>query len=417
MRAILFCKATVLCTASEWHLKTVDIWVENGKISQIQPQITPTTTDFVRIDATNQYISAQWVDVGTHTADPGLEHRDDLYSIAKAAQAGGFGIVLNAPNTSPAVNSKNEIAYIQHKTRAEKVQFLPIAAITHDAEGKKLNEIYDLKQAGAIAFSDGAQPMQNASVMLRALEYVKPFGGLILNQPHDNSIVGSKGQMHEGYYSTLLGMKGAPTIAETLMLQRDIELLKYTQSRLLAHCISSAESADLVRTAKQENLSIYASVAVANLVFEAADLVDFDSNYKVFPHLRQANDRTALLAALKDGTIDIICSNHTPHETDGKNLEFQYAEYGIIALETTFAMLCTYTDLSAAQIVAYLSDNPRRIFGLPQPIFAIGEPAEFTLFDTTSTWEVNDATLFSKSKNTPLLGKTVKGKVFIPIAD
>jgi dihydroorotase len=413
---MLLQNVTVICASSVWHNKKVDIWLENGKIKDIQAKINLKTLKNLAqnaiFDATGKFICASFVDTGTHTADPGFEQKDDLQSIAKAAKAGGFGMVLVAPNTNPVTNSKSEIAYIQNKTRDESVKFLPIGAITTDAEGKKLNEIYDLKQAGAVAFSDGKNPMQNTSVLLRALEYVRPFGGLIANQPHDNTIVGSKGQMHEGYFSTLLGMKGAPSLAETLMLQRDIALLAYTKSRLLTHCISTAESVEMVAKAKSEQLNLYASVAIANLVFEDGNLVDFDSNYKVFPHLRTENDRKILIQAIKNGTIDIICSNHTPHEDDCKNLEFQYANYGIIALETVFAMLCTFTDLAPTDIVAQLSDNPRRIFGLSQPKFEVGETADFTLFDTTTEWTVNEKTLFSKSKNTPLFGKTVKGKVF-----
>ena len=412
---MLLQNVTVLCANSVWHNKKADIWVANGKIKDIQAKINLKTVKNVApsqvVDATGKFICASFVDVGTHTADPGFEQKDDLQSIAKAARAGGFGVILVAPNTNPVTNSKSEIAYIQNKTQHENIKFLPIAAITTDAEGKKMNEIYDLRAAGAVAFSDGKNPMQNTSMLLRALEYVQPFGGLIANQPHDSTIIGSKGQMHEGYYSTLLGMKGAPSLAETLMLQRDIALLAYTKSRLLTHCISTAESTEMVAKAKGENLNVYASVAVANLVFEDADLIDFDTNYKMFPHLRTENDRKALLQAIKNGTIDIICSNHTPHEDDCKNVEFQYANYGIIALETTLAMLCTYTDLSPAQIVAQLSDNPRRIFGLSQPKFEVGEAADFTLFDTTTEWTVSEKTLFSKSKNTPLLGKTVRGVV------
>jgi dihydroorotase len=405
---------TIIGASSKQNGKTLDIWIENGKLAKIAKTITPKSLKIASktkiFDATGWYICASFVDVGTHTADPGMEQKDDLHSIAKAAAAGGFGILLCAPNTLPSTNSKSEIAYMRSKTREESIEFLPIAAITNDTEGKKLNEMYDLRQAGAVAFSDGKHPMQNASVLLRALEYVKPFNGLVLNQPHDNSIIGSKGQMHEGYYSTLLGMKGAPALAETLMLQRDIALREYSESRLLAHCISSAESTKLLAAAKQTTDSLYASVAVANLVFEDANLIDFDSHYKMFPHLRTADDRSALLAALKDKTIDIICSNHTPHEDDCKNLEFQYASYGIIALETTFAMLATYTDLAPDAIVRTLSDNPRRIFALPQPTFEVGETADYTLFNPDITWDVNDKTLHSKSQNTPLLHKTVRGQ-------
>ena len=408
---LLLQKITVVATASAWHLQTVDIQIENGKITAIAPHL-PVPPQATCFDGAGKYVSGGWLDLGTHSGDPGYEARDTLHTIAAAAAAGGFTAVACMPNTLPTTTTKADIGYILRQTQHTAVTFLPIGAVTQDCAGKLLTEMYDLQNAGAVAFSDGKNPLQNAGVMLRALQYVKPFGGIVLNQPHDDSLVGGRGQMHEGLQSTLLGMKGAPAIAEELMLQRDIYLAEYTDSRLHAHCLSAAGSVALVRAAKQRGVRITASVAVANLALDDAALLDFETQYKVFPHLRQSEDRAALCEGLLDGTIDTVCSNHSPYEEDDKKLEFQYAKYGIIALETAFAIANTFTTLSAVQLAEKFGDNPRHLLNLPRLLIAVGETANLTIFDTDTTWVFTPQHIRSLSQNTPFLGSTLRGRVY-----
>ena len=408
---LLLQKITVLNVASAWHTQTVDILIENGSITAIAPNIAAPSEAAI-FDGTGKYVSGGWLDLGAHTGDPGFEARDTLHSVAAAAAAGGFTAVACMPNTLPTTDTKADVSYILNKTRQSAVTFLPIGAVTQQCAGKLLTEIYDLQHAGAVGFSDGKNPIQDGGLMLRALQYVKPFGGIIFNQPHDDSLVGGRGQMHEGLQSTLLGMKGAPAIAEELMLQRDLYLADYTDSRLHTHCISTAQSVALVRAAKQRGLRVTASVAVANLALTDAALHEFEAQYKVFPHLRESADQAALCAGLLDGTIDVICSNHSPYEEDDKKLEFQYAKYGMIGLETAFAVANTFTTLSAAQLVEKLSDNPRHILGLPPIHIAVGEAANLTIFDTETTWTFAPQHIRSLSQNTPFLGSTLRGRVY-----
>lgn len=358
-------------------------------------------------------VSAGWFDAGVQACDPGYEHREDLHSAARAAAAGGFTAVATFPNTNPAIHSKSEVLYVKNKTAGSPVTFYPIGAISQGCEGKDLAELFDMHSAGAIAFSDGRKAVQDAGLLLRALQYAKAFNGLILNEPHHKTIAAG-GQMHEGVVSTSLGMKGVPALAEEIMVQRDLSLLEYAQGRLHLHLLSTARSVALVRAAKRSGLPVTASVAVANLCFTDEKLAAFDSNWKVLPPLRSQSDAEALLEGLADGTVDFICSNHTPWDEESKNLEFPYAEFGMTGLETTFALCRTFLNkkLTTNDLVEKMALSPRRIFGLPLPEIKPGARAELTVFDPDAGWTFQEKDMRSKSRNTPFVGQTFTGKVF-----
>ncbi len=358
------------------------------------------------------YVSPGWMDVGVQTGDPGYEHREDLRSATRAAAAGGFTAIACLPNTLPPTDSKAGIVYIQNKTAGSLVQVLPIGALSVGAAGKDLAELYDMHTAGAIAFSDGRQPVQDAGLLLRALQYAQAFDGLILHQPHHKSIAAG-GQMHEGIVSTGLGLKGIPALAEEVSVQRDLSLLEYAGGRLHLHLLSTRRGVELVRAAKAAGLPVTASVAVTNLCFTDAMLDEFDSNWKVLPPLRDEDHRQALLEGLTDGTIDFVCSNHSPWDTEAKNLEFPFAEFGMNGLETAFALCRTYLkkDLSIQQLVRLWAAGPRRVLGLPEPEIKPGVPAELTFFSPDLEWTVTENELRSKSANTPFLGQKLQGKV------
>lgn len=360
----------------------------------------------------NAFVSPGWLDIGAQIGDPGFEHREDLYSAAQAAATGGFTAIACFPNTHPVVHSKSEVLYIRNKSAREAVHFYPIGAISQDCNGKDLAELFDMHTAGAIAFSDGSNPLQDAGLLLRALQYASAFNGLIINHPHHKTVAAG-GQIHEGVVSTSLGLKGLPSLAEELMVQRDLSLLEYAGGRLHLHLLSSAKSVALVRAAKQAGLNITCSVAVANLCFTDERLTSFHSNWKVLPPLRSAADGNALLEGLLDGTIDFISSNHAPWDEESKNLEFPYAEFGMIGLETTFSLCRTFlgNTLSIKDLVEKMSLRPRQILGLPIPEIKPGARADLTIFDPDAEWILSEADIRSKSRNTPFFGQKLKGKV------
>lgn len=391
-----------------------DMLIRNGMIETIGENLKPEKgTEIWGGESHSLCVSPGWFDFGVHAGDPGYEHLEDLHSAASAAAAGGFTAVACFPNTNPAIASKSEILYVKNKTADKPVTFYPIGAVSEKCEGKDLAELFDMHAAGAVAFSDGKKPVQDAGLLLRAMQYARAFKGLIINEPHHKSIAAS-GQMHEGVVSTSLGLKGIPALAEEVMVQRDLRLLEYADSRLHLHLLSTAGSVAMVRSAKKAGLPVTASVAVANLCFTDEKLLDFNSYWKVMPPLRSRADAEALLDGVLDGTIDLIVSNHTPWDEEAKNLEFTYAEFGMTGLETAFAMCRTFLDnkLDMNTLVEKLALVPRRVLGLPVPEIRPGARAELTVFDPEASWVFAEADIRSKSRNTPFIGQTFKGKVW-----
>ncbi|HPI05358.1 MAG TPA: dihydroorotase [Saprospiraceae bacterium] len=391
--------------------KPQDILIRNGRIESISSHIEAEKNTKVW-SSPHLCVSPGWFDVGVQTGDPGFEHREDLRTVAAAAAKGGFTAIAPFPNTQPAIHSKSEILYIRNTTAGLGVHFYPIGAVSLECAGKDLAELYDMHASGAVAFSDGKKSVQDAGLLLRAMQYTRAFNGLILNEPHHKTIA-SGGQMHEGTMSTSLGLKGLPSLAEEIMVQRDLSLLEYSEGRLHIHLISTAKSVDMIRAAKKAGLQVTCSVAVANLFFTDAELRDFDSNWKLLPPLRAQSDADALIEGLADGTIDFIVSNHSPWDEEAKNLEFPYADFGMIGLETVFALCRTFGDkkLPLPLLVEKLSLAPRRIFGLPVPEIKEGEKAELTVFDPTESYTFSVENIGSKSRNTPFLGRKMQGKV------
>lgn len=403
-------KATVIDPSSPYHGKVVDIFIEGDKITSIGGNLKRNADQVIEVEGT--HVSPGWVDIGVQVCDPGYEHREDLHSVSAAAAAGGFTTIAAQPNTSPAVDGKTEVTYLKQYSRGKLVDILPIGAITSKCQGKDITEMIDMHHAGAIAFSDGNQAIADNGMILRALEYVKAFGGIIINQPLDRTLA-FEGQMHEGVVSTSLGMKGIPNLAEDLMVQRDIYLNQYADSRLHLANLSSQFAVEMVRKAKAKGLKVSCSVAALNLAYDDRALVEFDSAFKVLPPLRSSEDIEALKQGLKDGTIDIIGSNHIPLEEEAKKLEFPYADFGAIGLETTYALINTHLEgvLSQTELVEKLAINPRRIFNLEEVIVREGAKANLSIFNPHENWTVQAKDLHSKSNNCPLLGQTLKGRV------
>ncbi|MBI5917626.1 MAG: dihydroorotase [Bacteroidetes bacterium] len=407
---LLIKNAILVHPASKRNGEKADIFIKNGKIEAIGNGLE---ADGARVfDANGACVSPGWLDLGTLVGDPGFEHREDFKSAAAAAAAGGYTDLACLPNTAPAIHSKSEVQYVRGNSKGSLVEFLPIGAVSQECQGKDITEMYDMQAAGAVAFSDGKKPVQDSGLMLRALQYVQPFGGVILNQPLDKTVAPG-GQMHEGVMSTSLGLRGIPSLAEELMLRRDIYLTEYTGSRLHVLNISTAGAVLLVREAKARGLNITASVAAMNIACDDHELHDFDPNFKVMPPIREQSDFEALRAGLADGTIDCITSNHTPLDEEAKNLEFPFADFGAIGLETAFGLSWMHLQghLKISGLVEKLAIAPRQILHLPVPDFAPGALANLTIFDPNLEWTFTKKDIFSKSKNTPFVGWRMKGKV------
>lgn len=407
---LLIKNAIIIDPSGDHHNRKVDVWIRDGIIEQIEGGISAPGAQV--IDAAGGYVSAGWMDIGVHTGDPGYEHREDLQSVAAAAAAGGFTAIACQPNTNPAADNKSAILYVRNHSRDGLVDCYPIGAVSSQCAGKDITEMMDMHSAGAVAFSDGKNSLQDSGLMMRALQYVTTFGGVVINQPLDGGIAW-EGQMHEGFTSTSLGLKGIPALAEELMVQRDLELLAYTGSRLHLANISTAGAVQRIREAKARGLRVTCSVAALSLCFSDTDLQDFDTNLKVLPPLRSAEDRDALLQGLCDGTIDIISANHVPLEEEVKKLEFPFAKFGATGLETAFAAARTALGdrMSLENLVSCLAHRPRRLFGLEAPHIAEGRPANLTLFDPDCEWTVTDGHLHSRSHNSPWIGRRLRGAV------
>lgn len=409
MNKLLIQSATILDPQSKHHGKIADILVVDGMISEIGRNVKSSAKNIPTINAKGQYLSPGFFDLNVNFGDPGLETKEDISTGSAAAAAGGFTGLALMPNTQPPIHSKAEVSYLVNRAKNNLVDIYPLGCISHNGEGKELAEMYDMQQSGAIGFTDGKKPISNAGLMSRALLYTKTFNGLIFSYAEDQDIAG-KAKMNEGVMSTYLGMKGNPSLAEELMISRDLYLAQYNEARIHFSTVSTAIGVDLIRKAKKAGVKVTCDVAAHALVLTEDLLEGFDSNYKLKPPLRTKADQKALVAGLKDGTIDAIVSQHTPHEIEFKNVEFEIASYGITGLQTAFP-LALKAGLSPEQIVEKMSVNPRKILGLSIPVLEEGNSANFILFDPSQEWILNDKTNCSRSENSPFMGENLSGKI------
>jgi len=402
--------ARIIAPGSPYHQRVQSLLLRDGIIRAIDGEVSPDSADLL-MDQEGQRVSIGWMDVGVQTCDPGLEQRETLHTAGAAAAAGGFTAVAAQPNTDPIIDTKSQVLYIRRNAEGKLVNFYPMAALSRGCEGREITEMIDMQRAGAVAFTDGQAPVQHAGIMLRALQYVKAFDGVVVNQPLEASIA-SGGQMHEGGVSTALGVPGIPSLAEEMMVERDLHLLRYAESRLHLANISTKGAVAQIRQAKAQGLQVSCSVPVMNLIHDDSVMETFDSNYKLMPPLRSPADREALIEGVKDGTIDVISSNHRPLEEEAKKLEFSYAEFGATGLETLYALCRTYLSdwLTDELLVEKIAYQPRRLLGLDLPEIKVGAPAELTLFHPSQSWTYERAQVYSRSFNSPYLGQPLQGK-------
>jgi dihydroorotase len=344
-------------------------------------------------------------------ADPGYEYKESIESGCAAAASGGFTDVLVIPNTKPVIDTKSQVEYVVQKAKSTPVNVYPIGAVTKNTEGKELAEMYDMKTSGAIAFGDGINCIQSAGLLVKALQYVKAFGGMIIQVPDDKSI-NPHGLMHEGIVSTQIGLPGKPAMAEEIIVARDIKLARYAESKLHFTGVSSKKSLEYINRGKSGGTNVSCSVTPYHLYFTDDDLTTYDSNLKVNPPLRTSEDRDAIKNAIEDGIVDCIATHHLPHEADSKETEFEYAKNGMTGLETAYAVLRTsMPGLKEEKCVELLSINARKLLGLNSAAIKENEKACLTLFCPNTEWTYEKNNIRSRSKNSPFIGKKLTGKV------
>jgi dihydroorotase len=404
---ILIQAAKIIDPNSPVHKKEKNVVIQNGRITEIGDKNY--AADKV-LKAEGMLLSPGWFDLGTSLGDPGLEHKEDLQSLARVAAAGGFTELAVLPNTQPSIQTKNDVQYLTRGNADRLVQIHALASVTKNNKGEELTEMIDLHQAGAVGFTDGQKPVWHTDIFLKTLQYLQKFNGVLIDHPEDVWL-NMFGQMHEGITSTSLGLKGMPRIAEEIALSRNLKLLDYAGGKLHLARLSTAKAINLMRSAKKK-LNVSCDVTVYQPLLDDELLRTFDTAYKVNPPLRERKDNQALLKGLRDGTIDVICSGHTPQDDESKQVEFDHAEPGMITLQTFASHL---VQLSAHvrwdKLLPKVSVAPRQALGLPVPVIAPEAKANLTLLDPQLQWVFDEKANLSKSKNSPWLGKKLTGKV------
>jgi len=394
--------------------KTVDIRIKDGVIKKIGEALKAGEDEAVH-DFDGAFVSPGWIDMHVHLREPGYEHKETIKTGCEAASFGGFTAVACMPNTNPPIHTRDVVEFILKKAEATPVDVYPIACVTKEREGKSIAEMGDLKDGGAVAFSDDGDPVYNSQVMRIALEYSSMLGMPVINHEEDLKL-SRPGHMNEGKVATRLGLDGTPGIAEEVMIARDILLAEYTGGHIHVAHISTKNAVDLVRQAKKKGIKVTTEVCAHHfdLTDEEIEKRHFDTNCKMHPPLRTQEDVDAMIEGLADGTIDAICTDHAPHAIEEKEVEFIYAPNGIIGLETAWPVtnkrLFQTKKLNLQQLMDKLVYNPRNILNIEAPAIEEGATANLTIFNTDETWTFDVKEVRSKSKNSPYLGRQMTGR-------
>lgn len=404
--------AKIIDANSSHHNTSKDILIENGIISKIASHIE-NANNYQEINLKNLTISQGWFDSSVCFGEPGFEDRETIQNGLDTAAKSGFTSVCMQANTKPVLNNNTDIFAIKGRSANHAVSLLPIGALTMNSDSVDLAELYDMLQAGAVAFGDYKIPVKNPNLLKLALQYTKNFKAVVCAFPLEHQISG-KGVMNEELTSTKIGLKGSPNLAESMQVARDLFLLEYTESQLHIPTISTKESVKLIRDAKEKGLNVTCSVAIHNLFFTDEMLTDFNTQYKVNPPLRIQTDIDALIQGLNDGTIDMVTSDHNPITIEDKNVEFENAAYGTIGLETAFGALNTL--FTTEKTVDFLTKG-KSIFNANTHFIEEGQPADLALFNPDSEYTFTKKDILSKSKNSIFLNHDLTGTVYGIIAN
>lgn len=403
--SLLLQNCVVLDSQSPYNNKRTNILLDKGVIHAIGGNLKGEKS----IDLKGSVVSPGWVDMFANFCDPGFEHKESIESGAKVAVAGGFVSIALLPNTNPVVDTKSDIEYILSKSN-NPIELLPYAALSEGVAGENMTEMLDLNEAGAKAFTDGYQAINNTELLLKSLQYLQKVNGLVISRAKDSHL-SRNAQMHEGKASTLLGMRGEPALSEKIQISTQLEILRYAGGRLHFSLVSSAEGMRLIRNAKKEGLNVTCDVGINHLYFTDEDVQGFDTRYKIEPPFRTETDRKALIKAVNDGTVDAIVSGHEPQDREGKYLEFDLAEPGLISLQTTYSVLVSLGgELDLSKAFDALTHGPRRILGMEAVSIQEGSKALLSVFDPSAKWTLDAASNKSKSRNTPFWGKELQGR-------
>jgi dihydroorotase len=396
--------------------ESMDLLIVEGRIESMGSRVKADGS-FTVVELANQIIAPGFIDMHVHLREPGFEHKETIETGCAAAAAGGFTAVCCMPNTNPAIDDESVARYVHEKGKQVcdgMVEVYPIAAATKGRRGEELAPMAELAEAGAVGFSDDGNPISSAEIMRRAFEYSSMYGIPIIQHAEESTMTHG-GCMNEGYTATKLGMQGIPPVAEELMIARDIILLRYIpKARYHVAHISTAGAVGHVRAAKREHLQVTSEVTPHHFSLVDTLVESFDTNTKMNPPLRTREDLEAVKEGLRDGTIDVIATDHAPHTIDEKEVEYTQAPFGIVGLETAIGLSITELVekkvLTLYQLIEKLSTNPRAILSLPAVRIAEGEMANLTLFDPARAWTVDVSKFKSKSKNSPFHGSTLRGK-------
>lgn len=407
---LLIKNITVIDTASPHHMQCVDILIRDGIIADINKNIASEKNIMV-YDGSDKQISPGWIDMHVNFCEPGNEHKEDLLSGCNAALHGGFTDVLLMPSTQPAIDNKAQVEFIKNKTQEFNVDVHAAGCMTVNREGKELAEMNDMKQAGAIAFTDDKRAISNLHLLQIISTYAKNIQVPIIHFCEEKSLTHTVG-VNESATTSSLGFKGTPSLSEEMAIQRTLSIAEYAQTPIHITCISTSNSVELIRQAKGKKIMVTCDVAIHNLILDDAHIKTFDANFKVVPPLRTKKDIDALIEGLKDGTIDCIVSDHTPQDIESKRVEFEFALPGIIGTQTLFGLANTYLyqHLNIDMLLQKITCNPRNILKLEKIAIDTNMPAKLTIFDKDAEWIVTENNLKSKSKNTPFIGWRLKGK-------
>ena len=388
------------------HRKVRDILIEGKQITKIGQKLQAEGAREIQFP--NLHVSPGWLDLYANFCEPGYEHREEIKTGLDAAAAGGFTGVLIRPDTNPALHGKSEIEFVINKSRGHAVSLHPMGALTRNTAGKELTEMIDLHHAGALAFSNGEADLESNGILLRSLQYLQAFDGVLIYRPLMKKL--ADGPVHESRISAMLGMKGSPALAEELAVNEAIELSRYTGTRIHLVKISAAGSVALIRKAKKEGVRITASVSAHHLLLDEASLLTFDENYKVSPPLRGKKDAKALRKAVLDGVIDAVVSDHEPLDPESKQREFEFAAPGMAGIETCFPLALAALPGHLDTLLGAFIRGPRQVLGMEVPGIKEGATAELTLFDPELEWVPAEHSRHSKAFNHPLLNSRLKGK-------